>query len=154
MLFSSFCWHNEDNFLFSINYLHEGAPKLWYGVPGASANIFEEAMRTLNPTLFARTPHLLMGLVTATPPGALAALGVPLVRAVQNAGDVIITFPRAYHGGFNLGVWFLMTVILVLISSAVQCRRSCELCCSIMVTMGSRSNFVLSCYKKSACNFT
>jgi len=24
MLYSSFCWHNEDNYLYSINYMH------WY----------------------------------------------------------------------------------------------------------------------------
>ena len=34
MLFSSFCWHNEDNYLYSINYMHWGATKTWCGVPG------------------------------------------------------------------------------------------------------------------------
>ena len=30
MLFSSFCWHREDIYLASINYLHVGAAKQWY----------------------------------------------------------------------------------------------------------------------------
>ena len=30
MMFGMFCWHNEDHYLNSISYLHEGAPKTWY----------------------------------------------------------------------------------------------------------------------------
>lgn len=42
MQFSTFCWHNEDNYLYSINYSHAGADKQWYGVPGAQARAFEK----------------------------------------------------------------------------------------------------------------
>lgn len=47
MLFSSFCWHNEDNFFYSINYNHFGAAKQWYGVPGSAAEAFEKASNHL-----------------------------------------------------------------------------------------------------------
>ena len=40
MLFASFCWHVEDHYAHSINYMHWGAPKTWYGVPGADADTF------------------------------------------------------------------------------------------------------------------
>ena len=37
MLFAHFCWHYEDNALYSINAMHAGAPKTWYCVPGSAA---------------------------------------------------------------------------------------------------------------------
>lgn len=40
MLFASFCWHVEDEYMYSINYHHIGAPKTWYGVPGDQADRF------------------------------------------------------------------------------------------------------------------
>ncbi|CAH2038553.1 unnamed protein product [Thlaspi arvense] len=59
MCFSSFCWHVEDHHLYSLNYMHWGAPKLWYGVGGKDAVKLEEAMRKHLPDLFEEQPDLL-----------------------------------------------------------------------------------------------
>jgi len=29
MLFASFCWHVEDLYMYSVNFMHKGAPKTW-----------------------------------------------------------------------------------------------------------------------------
>ncbi|XP_007030413.2 PREDICTED: putative lysine-specific demethylase JMJ16 [Theobroma cacao] len=103
MCFSSFCWHVEDHHLYSLNYMHWGAPKIWYGVPGKDASKLEEAMRKHLPDLFDEQPDLLHKLVTQLSPSILKYEGVPVYRCVQNAGEFVLTFPRAYHAGFNCG---------------------------------------------------
>nr|KJB82295.1 hypothetical protein B456_013G187600 [Gossypium raimondii] len=103
MCFSSFCWHVEDHHLYSLNYMHLGAPKIWYGVPGKDASKLEKAMRKHLPDLFDEQPDLLHKLVTQLSPSILKSEGVPVHRCVQNAGEFVLTFPRAYHAGFNSG---------------------------------------------------
>ncbi|XP_043701047.1 lysine-specific demethylase JMJ18-like isoform X2 [Telopea speciosissima] len=103
MCFSSFCWHVEDHHLYSLNYHHWGDPKLWYGVPGNNAVEFENSMRKHLPDLFEEQPDLLHELVTQLSPSVLKSEGVPVYRVVQHAGEFVLTFPRAYHSGFNCG---------------------------------------------------
>ncbi|GFQ01966.1 putative lysine-specific demethylase jmj16 [Phtheirospermum japonicum] len=103
MCFSSFCWHVEDHHLYSLNYMHWGAPKMWYGVPGSDAMKLEAAMRKHLPDLFEEQPDLLHKLVTQLSPSILKSDGVPVYRCVQKAGEFVLTFPRAYHAGFNSG---------------------------------------------------
>ncbi|KAG9160849.1 hypothetical protein Leryth_008674 [Lithospermum erythrorhizon] len=103
MCFSSFCWHVEDHHLYSLNCLHFGAPKMWYGVPGSAAQKLEVAMRKHLPDLFEEEPDLLHKLVTQLSPSILKAEGVPVYRCLQNPGEFVLTFPRAYHAGFNCG---------------------------------------------------
>ncbi|XP_044207227.1 lysine-specific demethylase 5B-B isoform X1 [Thunnus albacares] len=110
MCFSSFCWHIEDHWSYSINYLHWGEPKTWYGAPGFAAEQLEEVMKKLAPELFESQPDLLHQLVTIMNPNTLMDHGVPIYRTNQCAGEFVITFPRAYHSGFNQGFNFAEAV--------------------------------------------
>ncbi|XP_039730611.1 lysine-specific demethylase 5D isoform X7 [Pteropus medius] len=110
MVFSAFCWHIEDHWSYSINYLHWGEPKTWYGVPSLAAEHLEEVMKRLTPELFDSQPDLLHQLVTLMNPNTLMSHGVPVVRTNQCAGEFVITFPRAYHSGFNQGYNFAEAV--------------------------------------------
>ncbi|XP_060765953.1 lysine (K)-specific demethylase 5Ba isoform X2 [Neoarius graeffei] len=110
MCFSSFCWHIEDHWSYSINYLHWGEPKTWYGAPGFAAEQLEAVMKKLAPELFETQPDLLHQLVTIMNPNVLMQHGVPIYRTNQCAGEFVITFPRAYHSGFNQGFNFAEAV--------------------------------------------
>ncbi|XP_074283517.1 lysine-specific demethylase JMJ13-like [Silene latifolia] len=110
MLFSMFAWHVEDHYLYSINYHHCGASKTWYGVPGASALQFEKVVRehVYNKDILSTEGEdgafdVLLGKTTLFPPNILVEHGVPVFKAVQNPGEYVITFPRAYHAGFSHG---------------------------------------------------
>ncbi|XP_017593011.1 PREDICTED: lysine-specific demethylase 5C, partial [Corvus brachyrhynchos] len=87
-----------------------GEPKTWYGVPSFAAEHLEEVMKKLTPELFESQPDLLHQLVTLMNPNTLMAHGVPVVRTNQCAGEFVITFPRAYHSGFNQGYNFAEAV--------------------------------------------
>ena len=105
-LFSYFAWHVEDHNLYSINYNHLGAPKTWYGVGAAHAEAFE---RTATDAIFkgtatlAETVRALMNKTLLFSPSVLIQAGIPVCRAVQEPGQYVVTFPRAYHGGFSNG---------------------------------------------------
>ncbi|KAI0868306.1 PLU-1-domain-containing protein [Hypoxylon argillaceum] len=106
MIFSTFCWHNEDHFAYSINYQHFGATKTWYGIPAEDTDKFENAMREAVPELFETQPDLLFQLVTLLTPEQLKKAGVRVYALDQRAGQMVITFPQAYHAGFNHGFNF------------------------------------------------
>jgi histone demethylase JARID1 len=61
-------------------------------------------MRLAVPDLFEEMPDLLHQLITMLSPSVLIGSGVPVYHLVQYPGDMIITFPQAYHAGFNHGV--------------------------------------------------
>ncbi|EPY89425.1 lysine-specific demethylase 5B [Camelus ferus] len=161
MCFSSFCWHIEDHWSYSINYLHwniksvastvetpflfdgsgssdsplgeDGAWALQFllvlgpaapnivtdagitvrsrvGLARYAAEQLETVMKRLAPELFISQPDLLHQLVTIMNPNTLMTHQVPVYRTNQCAGEFVITFPRAYHSGFNQGFNFAEAV--------------------------------------------
>ncbi|KAI4384401.1 hypothetical protein MLD38_002565 [Melastoma candidum] len=106
MLFSWFAWHVEDHELHSMNFLHTGAPKTWYSVPGDYAYAFEEVIQK---EVYGGNVDRLAALTflgektTLLSPEIIVAAGIPCCRLVQHPGEFVVTFPRAYHIGFSHG---------------------------------------------------
>ncbi|KAH9895782.1 hypothetical protein C8Q73DRAFT_689416 [Cubamyces lactineus] len=100
---ATFAWHVEDMDLFSINYIHFGAPKFWYAMPQARANALEQTMRSLFPGADKNCSQFLRHKSYLASPTLLSKSSCRPNYLVQQAGEFVITFPRGYHAGFNLG---------------------------------------------------
>ena len=87
MLYSSFCWHVEDHNLASISYLHTGAPKSWWGIPGGEYEKFEHVTKKLTPQLFDETRDIMLQLVTQYDPRMLASRGLQVCHTVHKPGE-------------------------------------------------------------------
>jgi hypothetical protein len=92
--------------LCSVSINHVGAPKIWYGSPASAAGAAERCVSgEILPQGVGQKEALkmLVGKNVAFFPHVLASQGVPVARVVQHAGEIVVTFPFAYHEGFNAG---------------------------------------------------
>jgi len=104
MLYSTFCWHTEDLYLYSLNYLHEGAPKIWYSVCYTEKEKLDEYIKTKYFATLLKEPDLIHRLTIHIDPLELMKQGIKVHRIVQNPGEIIVTLPKAYHSGFSTGL--------------------------------------------------
>lgn len=101
---SVFCAHMEDMNLLSINYLHAGAPKVWYAVPsGDYAQRLEHLCEAHYHHAKSECSEFMRHKRVLLSPAILKKAGIPFTTTVQYPGDAIITFPGSYHFGFNTG---------------------------------------------------
>jgi hypothetical protein len=118
---ASFAWHLEDVDLYSINYIHFGAPKQWYSISQEDARRFEAAMRSKYNVTLAKSS--LTDCLTAiwpndakncdqflrhktyliSPSLLQSQFNIRVNRLVHHEGEFVITFPYGYHSGYNLG---------------------------------------------------
>ncbi|GFR82207.1 lysine-specific demethylase 4C [Elysia marginata] len=100
---TTFAWHTEDMDLYSINYLHYGAPKSWYAIPPEHGQRLERLAQGFFPTNFSECPAFLRHKMSLISPFILKKYSIPVNKITQEAGDIMITFPYGYHAGFNHG---------------------------------------------------
>jgi len=104
MLFSTFCWHYEDNLLCSISYNHVGCSRTWYGIPGLERHDMERiARKFILPKHVCRNEDHLRKQTSMFSPDLLVQHGLSVCRTIQRPGDFIITWPGAFHSGFSHG---------------------------------------------------
>ncbi|KAG5363313.1 DNA damage-responsive transcriptional repressor RPH1 [Yarrowia sp. B02] len=100
---STFAWHLEDIDLYSINYIHFGAPKQWYSVNQEDEAKFFQIMADTFPEDHKACKEFLRHKTFLVSPQLLERNGLTVNRLHHYQGEFVITFPYGYHAGYNLG---------------------------------------------------
>jgi jumonji domain-containing protein 2 len=98
-----FGWHKEDLDLYSINFLHLGAPKYWYCIDVDSSEDFEKFTQKWFRDKFEKCTEYLRHKNTLVHPVVLKNNGIKLRKIVQKPGEFVVLRATAYHAGFNSG---------------------------------------------------
>ncbi|XP_041782635.1 uncharacterized protein LOC121599148 [Anopheles merus] len=141
---TTFAWHTEDMDLYSINYLHFGAPKTWYAVPPEHGRKLEKLARNSFPASHKTCPAFLRHKMTLISPQILKQHNIPYDKITQEENEIMITFPFGYHAGFNHGfncaesTNFAMPRWIEYGKRAAQCYCSSEMVKILMDTFVKR----------------
>lgn len=100
---ATFSWHVEDMDLYSINYIHFGAPKQWYSVSQDDNQKFEKVMKDIFPNDARHCSQFMRHKTFGASPARLAQHDLHVNKLVHYEKEFVITFPYGYHSGYNLG---------------------------------------------------
>jgi hypothetical protein len=100
---ATFAWHLEDMDLFSINYIHFGAPKQWYSISQKDHEKFYNMMADMWPEEYSNCKEFLRHKTFHASPSLLEQKGIKINKIVHYQHEFMITFPYGYHSGFNYG---------------------------------------------------
>lgn len=106
-----FALHAEDYNAMSLNYHHFGADKIWRVVSPRYYHVVEDfvAAQLLGPTKGRKLPHkkcsqFVRHTSIYLPGTTLEVAGARSIQFRQRPGELVITWPLAYHEGYNEGV--------------------------------------------------
>ncbi|CAI0434450.1 unnamed protein product [Linum tenue] len=117
MCFSSFPWKLAMHHMYYLSYMHIGAPKIWYAIPGSHGSKFEIAIKDYlreSPVEHSKMQHnrqkgsdsyamhLLVQLMKLTLT-RLKSDGLPVYRCIQCPGEFVLVLPRTRYSGFDSG---------------------------------------------------
>ncbi|KAJ9590136.1 hypothetical protein L9F63_016748, partial [Diploptera punctata] len=103
MLFTTCCWYRDPHGLPWVEYLHTGASKIWYGIPDEYSAVFRSALSKLVPRYVKNKTIWLPSDTAMVPPPMLVKHGVSLCHTVQEPGQFILVFPRAFTSSICTG---------------------------------------------------
>lgn len=98
---SPFSMHIEDAGLQSANILYAGEPKLWVIIAPHYRQLLEEKLKS-NFRAISSYAQFMRHLALIISPQKLAEWEIDFLIVIQRPGELIITFPFAYHFSFNL----------------------------------------------------
>jgi hypothetical protein len=128
--------HIDEYDLISLNYLHYGAPKIWYIIHPSSYSKFEELVNKLK--LFSDiSSSCLSPLQHKTlliKPSFLNLYSIEYYQIEQKLNELIIIFPGIYHFYFDTGFNLSETIKYGLPSWLEFQRRSPRLCSCIITS--------------------
>jgi hypothetical protein len=90
----------------AINYLHWGSPKIWYVISGSDAVKLEKKIIESLSGQIEKCDNAMRHKDYLVTREFLSSNNINYTVLYQNAGEFIVTFPRGYHQGFNLGLNF------------------------------------------------
>lgn len=79
---TTFAWHTEDMDLYSINYLHFGAPKTWYAIPPEHGRRLERVANSYFPASYKSCNSYLRHKMTLISPQILKHHNIPFSKVI------------------------------------------------------------------------
>ncbi|CAI2368030.1 unnamed protein product [Moneuplotes crassus] len=148
-----FGWHKEDLDLYSINYLHFGAPKYWYSIDLDSNSDFEGLARKTFTERFEKCSEYLRHKNTLVHPVFLKKKGIKIRKIVQKPGEFVVLRATAYHCGFNSGFNIAEAVNFALFDWIERVASGVKFCnCikdSVKINMSSFCQTLIDKFKKT-----